>query len=80
MDGEDLYLDIGEGVPKMQMVGSQLNASWNIVTFVKIQLTSPPKKDARETAFMTVWREEVVKKLGYGLRLPRSPTWEKAKD
>ena len=44
MDGEDLYLDIGEGVPKMQLVGYQLNASWNIVTFVKIQLKSPQKR------------------------------------
>jgi len=56
LDGEeDLYLDIGQGVPKMQL-------------------------DAREAAFMTVWREEVVKKLGYRLSLPRSSTWGKAKD
>jgi len=55
LDGEDLYLDIGQGVPKMTM-------------------------DAREAAFMTVWREEVVKKLGYGLKLLRSPTWTKTQD
>jgi len=55
LDGEDLYLDIGSGVPKMQL-------------------------DEREAAFVAVWREEVVKKLGYGLKLPRSPTWTKTKD
>ena len=71
MDGEDLYLDIGQGVPKMQLVSKIVIFDQNSITF---------QKDEREAAFMTVWREEVVKKLGYALRLPRSPTWGKAKD
>ena len=39
LDGEDLYLDIGQGVPKMTMVGSEYYASWNLVNF-----KFPPKR------------------------------------
>ena len=75
MDGEDLYLDIGSGVPKMQLVGSEFKCK---LKHCKILI--PSQKDEREAAFMAVWRDEVVKKLGYGLRLPRSVTWTKTKD